>query len=268
MTRTYHWADLTQDRLGELADEDPVVILVLGAIEQHGRHLPLSTDLDIGLGLQQATLDALLARQASVCALCLPPLAVGASDEHASYPGTLSLPAPLAIATLEAYGDSIAHAGLRRLLLLNSHGGNKAVMDLAALTLRRRHAMLVVKATYTRLAPPPNDWLPTEELRHGLHGGALETAIMLHLAPHKVEMSRAGHPQTSAESLAAAGKAVGPEGEASFAWLAEDLHADGVAGNATLADAALGERLVAHYAERLAEIVIETQQLTLPGSAP
>ncbi|MBD3898285.1 creatininase family protein [Halomonas sp. ML-15] len=267
MTTLCHWADLSHCRLGALAGEDPVAILVLGAIEQHGHHLPLSTDLDIALGLQQATLEALQRRQAKVCTLCLPPLAVGASDEHASYPGTLSLPAPLAIATLEAYGDSIARAGIRRLLLLNSHGGNKAVMDLAALTLRRRHAMLVVKATYTRLAPPPSDWLPAQELRHGLHGGALETAMMLHLAPHKVEMSLAGHPPSSGESLAAAGKRLGPEGEAAFAWLAEDLHADGVAGNATLADAALGERLVAHYAEGLAEVVIETQALSLSGWA-
>ena len=267
MTTLCHWADLRYRQLDALADDDPVAILVLGAIEQHGHHLPLSTDLDIGLGLQQATLDSLQRRGAAVSALCLPALAVGASDEHASYPGTLSLPAPLAIATLEAYGDSIARAGIRRLLLLNSHGGNKAVMDLAALTLRRRHAMLVVKATYTRLAPPPSDWLPAQELRHGLHGGALETAMMLHLAPHKVEMSLAGHPPASSETLAAAGKIVGPEGEASFAWLAEDLHADGVAGNASLANAALGKQLVAHYAERLAEVVIETQTLSLPGWA-
>ncbi|APX92319.1 creatininase [Halomonas sp. 1513] len=271
MSHIGDWSDLTSEGLAALAAEDPVAILVLGAVEQHGRHLPLSTDLDIGLGLQQATLEALARRPAETGAalnvVCLPPLAVGASDEHASYPGTLSLPPALAIATLEAYGDSLARAGIRRLLLLNSHGGNKAVMDLAALALRRRHAMLVVKATYTRLAPPPGDWLPAEELRHGLHGGALETAMMLHLAPHKVTQAAAGHPSASSETLAAAGKLVGPEGEAAFAWLAEDLHADGVAGNATLADAALGERLVAHYAARLAEVVIETQTLSLPGWA-
>ncbi|QNI03650.1 creatininase family protein [Halomonas sp. SH5A2] len=250
----YHWQQLTAPQLAEMAQRDPVAVLVLGAVEQHGTHLPLATDLMIGEGLQSAMLEQL---SPSLEVICLPPIAVGASDEHASYPGTLSLPAPVAIATLEAYGDSLARAGIHRLVLINSHGGNKAVMDLAALTLRRRHGMRVVKATYTRL-PPLEGAIDAEELRRGLHGGALETAMMLHLAPTLVQLEGYQAPSPADVQDDAL---VGAEGAAAFAWLAEDLSRQGVAGDARLATAELGARLVHHYASQLAKVVAETANL-------
>ncbi|MGO2391674.1 MAG: creatininase family protein [Halomonas sp.] len=250
----YHWQALTSSQLADIAQRDPVAVLVLGAIEQHGTHLPLATDLTIGLGLQAAMLEQL---NESLNVICLPPISVGASDEHASFPGTLSLPAPLAIATLEAYGDSLAQTGIRRLVLLNSHGGNKAVMDIAGLTLRRRYAMRVVKATYTRL-PPLEGGIDAEELRYGLHGGLLETAMMRHLAPSLVQLD---HYQAAPTAAPQGNALVSAEGAAAFAWLAEDLSAQGVAGDATHASAELGERLVSHYASQLAMVVTETAQL-------
>ena len=250
----HHWHMLTAPQINDVAQRDPVAVLVLGAIEQHGTHLPLATDLTIGEGLQAAMLSAL---DPSLEVVCLPPMAVGASDEHASFPGTLSLPAPVAIATLEAYGDSLARAGIRRWVLINSHGGNKAVMDLAALTLRRRHGMRVVKATYTRL-PPLEGALDADELRKGLHGGALETAMMLHLAPGLVQLDDYQAPSPIAPH---SDHLVGPEGAAAFAWLAEDLSAQGIAGDARQATADLGARLVTHYAGQLARVVAETARL-------
>lgn len=250
----HHWQMLTASQLAEFAQRDPVAVLVLGAIEQHGTHLPLATDLTIGEGLQSAMLEQLAP---CVDVLCLPPIAVGASDEHASFPGTLSLPAPLAIATLEAYGDSLARTGIHRLVLINSHGGNKAVMDLAALSLRRRHGMRVVKATYT-LLPPLEGAIDADELRNGLHGGALETALMLHLAPTLVQLD--GYQAPSPGAYQGEGL-VGPEGPAAFAWLAEDLSAQGVAGDARQATAELGARLIQHYAAQLATVVAETANL-------
>ncbi|MDR5897970.1 creatininase family protein [Halomonas vilamensis] len=250
----FDWHHLTAPELNAMAKRDPVAVLVLGATEQHGAHLPLNTDTTIGIGLQQAMREAL---SDDITVLCLPPMTLGASDEHASFPGTLSLPARLAIETLEAYGDSLARAGIKRLVLINSHGGNKAVMDLAALTLRRRHGMRVVKATYTRL-PPLDAALDADELRRGLHGGALETAIMLYLAPERVNMQRATNTLTPAPDP---NTLVGPEGVAPFAWLAEDLSPEGIAGNASQATAMLGERLVHHYGQLLAQVVEETARL-------
>ncbi|MGJ7458882.1 creatininase family protein [Halomonas sp. RA08-2] len=256
------WQELTTPELAELPEEC-VAVMVLGAIEQHGAHLPLSTDLDIGEGLLAAALETL---PLGFPLVQLPSMAVGASDEHLSFPGTLSLSPELAIATLEAHGDAVARAGFHRLVWLNSHGGNKAVMDLAALKLRRRHGLLVVKAHYTRMPLPEGlekATLPAEELRHGLHGGALETALMRHLAPEKVRLEHLAHSISRGEAMAEEGQLLGPEGEAAFAWLAEDLHRQGVVGNAHLGSAELGRRLAAHYARRIARILSETRAMRL-----
>lgn len=258
------WQDLSRDELGETLGEDSVSLLPLAAIEQHGAHLPLSTDLDIGEGLLAAAYRQL---PKDFPLLVLPPMAVGASQEHAGFPGTLSLPPEVAIAVIEAHGDSLARAGVRRLVLFNSHGGNKAVADIAALKLRQRWGMLVVKANYFRFAPPA-ETLPADELRHGLHGGALETAMMLYLAPHKVRREHLAHSPSRGEVLAARGWTLGPEGEAAFAWLAEDLHPDGVVGDARLADAALGERLVEHYAATLATVIEQTRAMDITDFQP
>ncbi len=262
MTTNPHrrWQDLTSREMDDLPD-DSIAVMVMGAIEQHGAHLPLSTDLDIGQGLLEEALTHLPDHFPMVI---LPAMTVGASDEHLSFPGTLSLSPELAIATLEAYGDAVARAGLHRLVIINSHGGNKAVMDLAGLRLRRRHGMLVVKVHYTRMPPPgtlPSGGLPAEELHHGLHGGAVETAMMRHLAPEKVRLDRLAHLRSRGEAMEEDGLLLGPEGEASFAWLAEDLHPDGVVGNARLGSAELGECLVAHYGKRIARLLREAQAM-------
>lgn len=250
----HEWQHLTAPKLMALAQRQPIALITLGAIEQHGTHLPLGTDLMIGEGLQAAMLAQL---PDDIEVLCLPPMAIGASDEHASFSGTLSLPARLAIEALEAYGDSVARAGIHKLMMINSHGGNKAVMDLAALTLRQRHAMRVVKATYTRL-PPLEGALAADELRHGLHGGLLETSMMLHLAPQWVDTE--GYTPTP-PATPPEGGLLGAEGSAAYAWLAEDLSLHGVAGDARGASADLGERLVRHYAGLLARVVEETARL-------
>jgi creatinine amidohydrolase len=254
------WQELTTREARQLAAEDPVVILPLAAVEQHGPALPLSTDLEIGLGILRAAGAGL---PAGFPVRVLPTQAVGTSAEHLDFPGTLSLrPRSLERVILDL-GGSLAGMGIRRLILWNSHGGNRATLDLAALQLRRRWGMWVVKATYTRFARPEGTGIPEEEWRSGLHGGAVETAMMLHLRPDLVrgEALGAGDP-------ARWGTRVGPEGEAAFAWLAQDLHAEGVVGDARGVDAALGAKLVQHYASILAEVIMETRALPLEGFHP
>ncbi|MBZ9537631.1 creatininase family protein [Modicisalibacter tunisiensis] len=253
------WQALTSIELRERVTSDTVALLPMGAIEQHGGHLPLSTDHDIAAGLAAAARRRLAD---DFPLLVLPAMAVGASDEHLSFPGTLSLPAEVAIAVIEAHGDALARAGVRRLVLFNAHGGNKGVMEIAALRLRRRWGMLVVKAHYMRFAPPEG-LLPDAEWRHGLHGGALETSLMLALAPASVRRECLAHTASRGEAMAADGGRLGPEGEAAFAWLAEDLHPGGVVGNARLASPELGERLVAHYAARLAAVLGDTRAMAI-----
>ena len=253
------WQDLTPRQINRLAAADGVAVLPLAAIEQHGEHLPLSTDLDMALGLLEAALPK-LRPNLPVCVL--PPLAVGLSLEHCTFAGTLSLGPETTLATLVELGDSVARAGFRRLVLFNSHGGNKSVLDLAALKLRVAHHMLVVRANYFRFAPPP-DALPAAELRHGLHGGALETAMMLHLAPHKVRTAEIADFASLGRDMAERGGLLGPEGEAGFAWMAQDLNPAGATGDARLADAALGARLVDHFSTALARVIEDAQDFEL-----
>ena len=253
------WQDKTPQDIARIAAAGGVAVLPLAAIEQHGEHLPLSTDLDIALGLLDAALPQ-LRPELPICVL--PALAVGLSLEHSAFAGTLSLSPETALAVVAELGECVAAAGFRRLVLFNSHGGNKAVVDLAALKLRAAHRMLVVRANYFRFTPPA-DVLPAAELRHGLHGGALETAMMLHLAPTKVRIEQVADFDALGQRMAAAGTLLGPEGEAGFAWMAQDLNPSGATGNARLANAEMGARLVTHFGQQLARLLHEAYDFDL-----
>lgn len=251
---------MTTLEAGGLAAADPVAILPLAAIEQHGPHLPLSTDLEIGMGILAAAFRRL---PQGFPAWALPPQAVGSSPEHLRFPGTLSLPARPLGEVIFHLGVAVAGSGVRRLVISNSHGGNRAVLESAALRLRRECGLLVVKGSYTRFSRPAGVVFPEEEWRHGFHGGAVETAMMLHLRPDLVRMDHAAHFPSLGEELEEAGRRVGPEGEAPFAWLADDLNPTGAVGDPRRADATIGARLVAHYGEVLAEVLQEARAFPL-----
>ena len=247
------WQSMTTTEVERLVNRDPVVILPVAAIEQHGPHLPLSTDLDIGLGLLAAAFRRL---EADFPAVALPPMAVGASLEHARFAGTLSLNPGLLDEMVYQQGIALHGAGVKRIVLSNSHGGNVAALQTASLRLREAHGLLVVKAHYFLFPPPDTVQLPSSEWRHGLHGGAVETAMMLHLHPDAVRRDSVRHHRSQAEVLEASLRLVGPEEPAaSFSWLAGDLHPSGATGHAELGDREIGERLVDYYGGKLADII-------------
>ncbi|MEX0732757.1 MAG: creatininase family protein [Aquisalimonadaceae bacterium] len=259
-----YWKDLTTIELADYAARDAVALLPLAAIEQHGPHLPLSTDLDIGNGLIKQAVEYLAE---DFPLLVLPPLMIGDSMEHTAFSGTLSLEPETVITVIQQTGAAAARAGIRRLVLFNSHGGNRQVADIAALRLRRDHDLLVVKANYFRF-PPVDVGLGSGELRHGIHGGALETALMLHFRHDAVRMERALAGISLGQALERDNSHLGPEGVASFAWMAQDLNVSGVVGDATQATAAMGEKLAAHYAGILAEVLEETLAFDLSALRP
>lgn len=251
MSAARSWTDLTATEVASAVARDPVLVLPTAAVEQHGPHLPLSTDVDIGRGLLG---EALTHVRDSVAVYTLPVQSVGASAEHGTRSGTLDLGASAFEAAVVAVGRSVAAAGVRRLVIHNSHGGNKASLDRAALWLRRECGLLVVKAHWFRY-PRPDVGLPAGEWVHGLHGGAVETAMMLHLAPERVRIDRCARFRSLGEDLEGQLRHLGPEGSASFAWLARDLNPEGVVGNAALATPELGRRLVEHYGGVLAQVI-------------
>jgi creatinine amidohydrolase len=254
------WQQLTAPELADRVTDGTVAVMALGAIEQHGPHLPLDTDTVIAEGLLAAASARL---DPGVDALALPRQAVGASDEHASFAGTLTLGATAFAGVLEALGAAVAQAGIRRMVWLNGHGGNRAAMDIAALALRRRFGLLVVKCSYPRLGLP-DGLAGAVDVDRGFHGGWLETALMLHLAPARVRAEAVA--DFAARHVDGRERApVAPEGPAPFAWLAEDLNPQGVIGRASAATAEDGARLVEFYAGRIAEVIAETAVLDLAG---
>lgn len=231
-----------------------VAVLPLAATEQHGPHLPATTDVDIGRGILAVALEAL---SGDVPVTVLPMQEVGASEEHRSFPETLSLAPQDLVEIIVRAGSDVAASGIRRLVLANSHGGNRFAMEAAGLRLRRELGMLVVKAHWFRFDRPPTVELPDAEWRDGLHGGAVETAMMLHLHPDRVKTDAIENFVSLGSDLARDLRRLAPEGQASFAWLAEDLHPHGVAGDARLATAEMGARLVRHYGRALAEVILD-----------
>ncbi|UCC26630.1 MAG: creatininase family protein [Gemmatimonadales bacterium] len=258
------WDLLSLQQRERASAGDPVVVLPLAATEQHGPHLPLSTDVDIGEGILGRALHAL---DPGDPAYRLPMRSVGASLEHEEWPGTLSRSAHELEEEVVAVGRDLVAQGVRRLLLFNSHGGNKAVLDTAALRLRVDHRMLVVKANYFRFPRPEGLDLPEEEWIHGLHGGAVETAMMLYLHPDRVRVAEIRPFHSLGEVLARTLSFVAPEGIAPFAWTARDLNPAGVTGDASRATAEMGRALVHHYARILAAILEDTSRFPLDALA-
>ena len=258
------WRDLTADELGAL-DARAVAVLPVAAIESHGPHLPLATDAVIAEGL----LAELAGCAPAGDVLVLPVQQIGKSDEHLSFPGTLTLSAETAIRAWVEIGASAARIGLRRLVIVSSHGGNSEVVGIVARELRRRFGMLAVATAWLRFGRPEG-LFDADEIRHGIHGGDVETSLMLHFRPDLVRRDRLGNfvpASCDMERDFAWLRATGP---AAFAWMAEDLNRAGACGNAGLATAEKGRRLADHIVREFARLIEDVSRFDLArlGVAP
>lgn len=245
------WQEMDADAFRALPAET-VAILPVAATEHHGPHLPAGTDTMIVDGV----LRTAAALGGAPRAVALPLQPVGWSVEHGDRPGTLSLPAELLAAAWTELGAWVRRAGLTRMVILNGHGGNPPPVAIAAMRLRSEQGMRVVTTHWSALArtkelapagAPARDW----------HAGWSETSVMLHLHPALVRREAAvpapmHHPV-----------GLPPDGPAPWAWMATDLNPTGVIGDATLADAAIGARLIGRAAAGLLALV-ETLSRTDP----
>ncbi|WJR78005.1 creatininase family protein [Bradyrhizobium sp. NP1] len=228
-----------------------IAVLPLAATEQHGPHLPLATDVLIG--------EAYLARvrellPASLPVTFLPIQRIGISTEHIDFPGTLTLSNEDALRQWTALGASVARAGIRKLVIVTSHGGNSAAMMLVAQDLRAHHGMLAVTTSWSRFGAPAG-LFPPEELRHGVHGGAVETSIMLARHRDEVRLDAIADFASRAIAMEKEYRWLSTQRPAPFAWQAQDLHPSGAVGNATLASAEKGELLLDHGARAFIELL-------------
>ena len=223
----------------------------LGATEQHGPHLPLETDVMIG--------EAYLARVRELLpdtspVTFLPIQRVGISTEHIDFAGTLTLSTEDALKEWMALGESVARAGVKKLVMVTSHGGNAAAMTLVAQDLRAYHGLLAVTTSWSRFGVPQG-LFSEEELRHGIHGGAVETSIMLAKYKEHVRVDAIADFRSSSVAMEQEYRWLSTQRPAPFAWQAQDLNESGAVGNATLATAEKGAQLLDHGARRFIELL-------------
>jgi creatinine amidohydrolase len=249
------WGEMTSAELATLAD--PVVaILPVAATEQHGPHLPTGTDAAI----LQAILERAVRRGGTLRAVSLPLQAIGWSSEHGDFPGTLSLPADLLASAWTVLGSAVAKLGLKRLLILNSHGGNPPAIGLAAMRLRTEHGLFVAQTHWEALARPA-EIAPAGATGPDWHAGWIETSVMLHLRPELVAMDKA-----RAGALRRI-DGLPPDGPAPWAWMTGDLSPNGVIGDPRPATAELGRQLVERTVDGLAGLLAKIAAAPWPPRA-
>jgi creatinine amidohydrolase len=253
------WMEMTWREIAGAETARWIAVLPLAAVEQHGPHLPLGVDTFIA--------EAYLARVRDVLpgdlpVTFLPVQRVGVSAEHLSYPGTLTLSATTAIAAWTELGESLARAGVRKLVLVTSHGGNVAAMELVARDLRTRLKMLAVTVGWHRFGYPDGAF-SSEEKKHGIHGGDIETSLMLAAKPDTVRMDKAPKATPETVAMAAEFKWLGAYRPAGFAWMTQDLHPSGAVGDATLATPAKGDAALQRGAGAFVELLREIDRFDL-----
>src|SRR5581483_11979059 len=221
------WTDIHWPDIDATVARRWIAVLPLAATEQHGPHLPLATDVMIA--------DAYLAKvreflPADLPATFLPVQPVGISTEHINFPGTLTLAPATAIAQWMALGESVARAGVKKLMIVTS--------------------------PWSRFGVPPG-LFPDEELRHGIHGGAVETSIMLARFAEHVRNESITDFRPASIDMVRRYRWLSTQRPAPFAWQVQDLHPSGAVGNATLATAEKGELLIEHGARAFCELLAE-----------
>ena len=250
-------ADLRAPELEHRIDGRSILVLPVGAIEQHGPHLPFRTDLTIADSVAAAAVDEVAP---DTDAWLLPPLAFSKSNEHAWSAGTVWLSASTLLSVVDDIGRSVANAGVRKLVFLNGHGGNSALLATATRELRLAHGLMTFLA-HPSLPPDQGGESGGGELGMGIHGGVDETSLMLHLAAESVDMDVAT--RNVPEQLAS-NEQVRFGGAVAFGWLSNDFGPDGHIGDPTGATAERGKALFDGAVDGFAAALREIDSFELP----
>jgi len=263
MSLSRRFAELRASEIAGRLQPSSVLVQPIAAVEQHGPHLPLATDL-----LTVEAASQLLARQRGeeLDLWLLPSLAYGKSDEHEWSPGTVSLSAATLLGVLGDLGRSLSDLPTRRVAFLNGHGGNVPLLGVALRELRHKYGLM----TFLLNALPPPAYTASDpagggEVGLGIHAGRDETSLMLHLHPELVDMSAvAGYVPTDVGGF----EHVRFGGDTSFGWLSDDFSDSGIIGDPSGATAERGAALFESMTDRLAAALAEVGKFSFgpPGS--
>jgi len=251
---------LTWMEIEAMADkENTVIIQPVGSIEQHGPHLPIIVDSAIGMGVLGKALENL---EKQIPAYSLPCLYYGKSNEHWHFPGTITLSAETLLSVLKEIAASLYRAGFRKLVLLNSHGGQPQIMEIAARDIHQEYGDFLVFPLFTWRVPNiAKELLTEQELEYGIHAGDAETSIMLSLLENQVKMDKAvkEYPQNLPQD-----NLLSMEGKLPFAWVTKELSKSGVMGDATVASKEKGDRLLTSLAASWVQVIKDIHKFQQP----
>lgn len=262
MVRPVWWTDFPATEFQNIDPMRTIAIFPIAAVEQHGPHLPVGVDTILNRGC----LELLIARAPPTLDLRILPIQqVGKSNEHTWQKGTVSHSAHTLLDAWYELGESVSRAGIKKLVFINSHGGNESLMDIVARELRVREGMLVVKTGWTRFHPPPGLFSDLES-RHGIHAGDLETSLMLYFRPELVRMENAEDFGSIAARDEQQFRYLRPTGAHAYAWIASDLNPSGAVGNAANATAERGRLVAEAEVAGMLELLAEVEAMPLPGT--
>lgn len=257
---SHYWAELRTTDFDRLAQNGTLArtlaVLPVAATEQHGPHLPLGVDTNL--------LDGVVSRALSLVpeglpVLVLPTQPVGFSPEHEGFAGTLGLRAETLIRIWTELGEAVARTGVKKLLLVNGHGGQVGFLDIVGRDLRARCGLTVWSTSWFSLPQPPEvaALFSAREHRYGIHAGDSETSMMLALHPERVDMAAARDFASASEARAGKYTLLADGRSAKLSWRMEDYNAEGAVGNAAAATAGKGRALIDAAASQLALLLGE-----------
>ena len=251
---------LTWTDIQAMPDKENVVIIQpVGSIEQHGPHLPIIVDSAIAAAVVGKALSKL---NPAVPAYALPPLYYGKSNEHWHFPGTITLSAQTLLAVLTEMAESIYRSGFRKLVLMNAHGGQPQVMEIAARDIHQKYEDFLVFPLFTWRVPNiAKELFTPQELKYGIHAGDGETSLLLSILPEQVKMERAvaEYPHDLPED-----SVLSMEGKLPFAWVTRDVSQSGVMGDATVDTKEKGDRLLESLSDGWVRVIEDVYQFRQP----
>jgi len=263
MARKIWWTDFAAHEFDHIDPGKTIAILPIAAVEQHGPHLPVGVDMLLNRGC----IDLMIERAPRDLDIRILPIQqIGKSNEHIWAKGTVTHTAHTLVDAWFEIGQSVSRAGVKKLVFVNSHGGNEEIMGIVARELRVREQMLVVKTGWTRFQPP-DGMLSDVEKRHGIHAGDLETSLMLHFHPELVHTDRLYDFKSVAAHNEQQFKYLRPTGTHAYAWIASDLNPAGAVGDAANATAERGRIFAEAEVSGMLELLAEVERMPLPGAA-
>lgn len=232
-----------------------IAVLPTGSLEQHGPHLPLGTDSLVADALSRRVAEE-LGEDAVLCPL----IPIGMSEHHLEFAGTLTVRADTYLGLIDDVLESLHHHGIRRVLIVNGHGGNIDALRLAARQARRDRRMLIASTMWSVTAADVASEIATSET-YG-HACEVETSLMLSLSPDLVDMSAAeevvGQPSTLDPMIAP------PRARVDEPTWASEWSSSGALGEPNTADAEAGAAVVEAYVERVVQFARRMLERGLP----